>query len=228
MTIQTDFDRIAALPHGVWDHNNHYHKFLLRYVPRNCEAALDVGCGQGEFARLLAERSRAVLAIDLSPEMIRVGQSGSSLNPNLEFRVADLMSCEIPIASFDCVASIATLHHLPLREAILKMKASLKSGGVMLMLDIFEPERSLLKLEGLVAGLLHVPAMAASASLRLLHNRRLHASREARAAWREHARHDAYPKLSEVRDLCAQVLPGALITKHLLWRYSVIWRKPAC
>src|SRR5256885_2436548 len=174
MSIQSDFDRIATLPNGAWDHNNHYHNFLLRYVPQNCETALDVGCGRGEFARLLAERAQSVLAIDLSPEMIRVARSDSTLKPNIEFKVADLMSCEIPNESLDCIASIATLHHLPLRAAILKMKAALKHGGVMLVLDIFEPERNLLKLEGLAAGFLNVTAMAASAGLRFIHNRRLH------------------------------------------------------
>jgi len=226
--IQADFDRLALLDAEGWTHNNHYHNFLLPHIRHDCQNALEVGCGAGAFARLLAARARHVVALDLSPEMIRVARSRSAEFSNLEFQVADAASWDFPAAHFDCIAAIATLHHLPLREAILKMKASLKSGGDMLMLDIFEPERSLLKLEGLVAGLLHVPAMAAGASLRLLHNRRLHASREARAAWREHARHDAYPKLSEVRDLCAQVLRGALITRHLLWRYSVIWRKPAC
>ena len=35
---------------------------------------------------------------------------------------------------------IATLHHLPLAEMLLKMKAALKPGGVLLILDLFEPE----------------------------------------------------------------------------------------
>ncbi|MFF7903994.1 hypothetical protein ACFZCV_35360 [Streptomyces sp. NPDC007920] len=28
-----------------FDHKDHYHRLLLRQVPRNCGAALDVGCG---------------------------------------------------------------------------------------------------------------------------------------------------------------------------------------
>jgi hypothetical protein len=46
-----------------------------------------------------------------------------------------------------------------------------------------------------------------------------------RAAWAEHEQYDVYPTLSEAREACAQILPGASVRRHLLWRYSVIWRK---
>lgn len=42
-----------------FDHNDHYLRLLLRQVPRNCGAALDVGCGTGRFARRLAHLGRA-------------------------------------------------------------------------------------------------------------------------------------------------------------------------
>ena len=46
-----------------------------------------------------------------------------------------------------------------------------------------------------------------------------------RAAWDEHGRHDSYLTLSEIRKTCADVLPGASVKRHLLWRYSLIWKK---
>jgi hypothetical protein len=46
-----------------------------------------------------------------------------------------------------------------------------------------------------------------------------------REAWAEHGRHDTYPTLDEMRRICDGVLPGALIRGHLLWRYSLVWRK---
>jgi len=31
--------------------------------------------------------------------------------------------------------------------------------------------------------------------------------------------------LSQVRKICEDVLPGAQVRKHLLWRYSIVWKK---
>jgi hypothetical protein len=51
--------------------------------------------------------------------------------------------------------------------------------------------------------------------------------RQVREAWAEHGRHDSYLTLSQVRQISAAVLPGAEVRKHLLWRYSITWRKTA-
>ncbi|MDQ3474268.1 MAG: class I SAM-dependent methyltransferase [Acidobacteriota bacterium] len=71
-TIQEDFDRIALVSPDGATHNDYYHLFLLRQLPSPCVHSLDIGCGTGSFARRLAERSQQVLALDLSPEMIRI------------------------------------------------------------------------------------------------------------------------------------------------------------
>jgi hypothetical protein len=62
--------------------------------------------------------------------------------------------------------------------------------------------------------------------LRLVKARRLREPPEIRQAWEEHGRTDSYPTLSQVRRACAVHLPGAKITRHLLWRYSIVWKKP--
>ena len=219
----------------VGNHNNHYHNFLLRYVPGNCEETLEIGCGSGLFSRRLAQRSQHVLALDLSPEMIRVARESSAKFPNIEFHVADVMTWNSPDAHFDCIATIATLHHLPLREAVLRMKAALKPGGVLLVLDLFGPQRlwhghpardfeSLF--EAVWDTFLNLIAMAVSGSLRLIYVGRLKPPREVRAAWTEHERHDTYPTIKEVRQLCREILPGAQVRGISLWLYSIVYQKP--
>jgi SAM-dependent methyltransferase len=225
-TIQADFDRLALLDAAGWTQNNHYHSLLLRHVPKGCQNALEVGCGTGAFARRLAERARHVTALDLSPEMIRVARSRSIDVPNIEFQVIDAVASDFSAAHFDCVATIATLHHLPLREMILKLKAALKPGGVLIVLDLFDAERNLFKAAGLVDTFLNLVAMGVSVSLRLIHNGRLKPPREVRAAWAAHEQHDSYPTMRDIRTLCAELLPGAEINRHLLWRYSIVWQKP--
>jgi len=53
-----------------FNHNDHYHRLLLRQLPPGCRRALDVGCGTGRFARRLAQRGIQVDAIDRSPAAI--------------------------------------------------------------------------------------------------------------------------------------------------------------
>jgi ubiquinone/menaquinone biosynthesis C-methylase UbiE len=219
-TIQQDFDRIALVTPDGAAHNDHYHTFLLRHLPQNCQRVLEIGCGTGGFARHLADRSEQVLALDLSPEMIRLARERSTQFSNIEFQLADVCEQSLPAESFDCVTSIATLHHLPLAEVLQKMKEALNPGGVLLVLDLFERR-------GLADSLSNLVAIPVSVSLRLIHQGRLLPSREVRAAWAAHEAHDLYPTMREVHALCASILPGAKIRKHLLWRYSIVWQKPA-
>ena len=223
--VEKDFDRLALLDDGGWTQNNHYHNFLLRHVAASCVNTLEVGCGTGAFSRKLAARSQKVLAIDLSPQMIRVARERSHKFANIDFRIADVMAMDLPEAHFDCVATIATLHHVPLREVLLKLKQALKPAGVLMVLDLFEPDRDLLTTAGLLDTSLNLVAMGVSVALRLAHNGRLKPPLEVRAAWEEHGHTDSYPSMADLKNLAAEILPGANLRKHLLWRYSLIWRR---
>ena len=216
--IRADFDRIALLSKDGWNHSSHYHGFLLQQVPAHCADVLEIGCGTGAFSRLLARRAERVLALDLSPRMIQIARERSKGYPNIEFRVADAIEWAFPTAHFDCVVSIATLHHLPIEETLVKMRDALRATGTLIILDLYQARG----LSDVLNALLAVPA---SAALKLIKTGRLRESREVRAAWVKHGRHDAYPRLSHIRQVCAALLPGAKVSRHLLWRYSIIWNK---
>jgi ubiquinone/menaquinone biosynthesis C-methylase UbiE len=216
--IRADFDRIALLSQEGWNHNRYYHRFLLKQIPAHCRDALEIGCGTGAFARLLAQRSERVLALDLSPRMIQVARERSKQHPNVDFQVADAIEWEFLPAQFDCIVSIATLHHLPMDDMLTRMKEALRVKGTLIILDLFQAEGLSDVLTAAVAVPVHVVLM-------LVKTGRLRERREVRAAWAEHGRNDFYLTLSRIRRICAAVLPGAKVRKHLLWRYSIIWKK---
>ena len=217
-TIQADFDELALLPAEQWDHNSHYHDFLLRHVPSPCSDSLEIGCGTGAFSRLLAARSDRVLALDLSANMIRIAEEQSALYPNIAFRATDVMTHDIGAEQFDCIVSIATFHHLPTVAAFLKVKRALKVNGVLLILDLFQAE-------GIFDTLRSGIALPMSMGLRLISGSRPIASRKVRDAWAKHGLNDSYLTLDQVREMCSNFLPGAEVRKHLFWRYSVVWKK---
>jgi 2-polyprenyl-3-methyl-5-hydroxy-6-metoxy-1,4-benzoquinol methylase len=223
--VERDFDRLASYDAGGWNGNNHYHKFLLRHVPRACGEALEIGCGTGAFSRRLAERAQHVSAIDLSSEMIRVARSRSAALPNIDFEVDDIVTRELPESQFDCIASIATLHHVPTHDVLVKIRKALKPGGSLIVLDLFEPERNILTFNGVTDSILNVVAMGTNCRLNLLRNGRLRPPREVRAAWEEHGKTDRYLTIDEARSLYGSLFAGVIIRQHLLWRYSAIWTK---
>jgi len=216
---QLDFDRLAALSSDEWNHNNHYHAFLLKHIPAASKwDALEIGCGAGGFSRLLAGRFRRVLALDLSPRMIEIARERSRQYANIDFQVADVMTYEFSPEQFGCIASIATLHHIPFEPVLAKAKSALKLDGTLLALDLY-------KAESPADFSTSLAALPVNLLLRWSKTGRLREPAEVRAAWAEHVRADVYPTLSQVRQTCARLLPDAQVTRHLLWRYSIIWKK---
>ncbi|HJF48324.1 MAG TPA: class I SAM-dependent methyltransferase, partial [Brachybacterium paraconglomeratum] len=55
-----------------WDHNAHFHRWMLRSLPPGAARVLDVGCGRGDLVRALAGRVAQVDGIDPDPRMALV------------------------------------------------------------------------------------------------------------------------------------------------------------
>lgn len=216
--IREEFDRIALLSEGHGRMGDAYHGYLLTRLPPVCASALEVGCGAGAFTRLLAARSRGVVAIDLSTQMIRLARRQSAAHTNIEYVPGDITRMTLPAEGYDCVVSIATLHHLPLGPTLSKLKAALKPGGTLVIHDLVADE-------GLLDTVRSALAFPVSGARRLWRTGRLRAPRELREAWAEHGEGETYLTPGGVREMCRRHLPGAEARRHLLWRYTVVWRK---
>ena len=151
--------------------------------------------------------------------MIRLAQERSQQYPQITFHVADALSWEFPSDHFDCIVSIATLHHVPLEEMLLKMKRALRVNGALLIVDLYQ--------ESLAGSFTSLAAIPINFVLKYLNTGRFKESPEVRAAWAEHGKHDTYLRLSELRQRCRILEPFVKIRKHLLWRYSLMWKKTA-
>jgi len=134
--IRDDFNKAASLPESKWNHNEAYHGLLLRQLPPRPTEALEIGCGTGAFARLLAGRAAHVTALDLAPAMIDLARQRSAAFKNIDFLTADALAWHYPPEGYDAIVSIATFHHLPLEELFPKLRAALRPGGVLAVLDL--------------------------------------------------------------------------------------------
>lgn len=214
--VRADFDVIARLS-PTTSPPDRLTRWLLAHLPERCGEVLEIGCGTGEATRFAAARADRVVALDLSPEMVRIACERSSARPNIDYRVADVTAWDYPESRFDAVISIATLHHLPFEQTIDAIKRTLRPGGVLLILDLLDrsPPRylPLNALALLPLGWSRLRSIGARSSA-------------LRRAYHEHGAHDVYLRPREARDFFARHLPGARVRHHVRWRYSVVWRKP--
>uniref|UniRef100_A0AAU2V1N4 Class I SAM-dependent methyltransferase n=1 Tax=Streptomyces sp. NBC_00003 TaxID=2903608 RepID=A0AAU2V1N4_9ACTN len=126
-----------------FDHNDHYHRLLLRQMPPNCRTALDVGCGTGRFAHRLADLGIEVDAIDPSEEAVtearaRAGRALGDRGPR--FQHADVTQTELPGGHYDFIACLASAHHMPF-GTVAALRDALAPGGVLVILGCY-PERT--------------------------------------------------------------------------------------
>jgi len=95
-----------------------YHDFFAEHI-REGERVLDVGCGKGELAHDVAERSRAqVVAVDSSPWMLEFARERSS-HPNVTFVHADAVNYA-PAEPVDVAILSNVLEHIEPRVALLR------------------------------------------------------------------------------------------------------------
>lgn len=93
---------------------------------------VDFGCGSGANTLLLAGRGAHVWAVDISEELIRLGErrlAANGLAGGAQFIVGSAHDLPFPDASIDVVFGIAILHHLDLSLVSREVHRVLKPGG---------------------------------------------------------------------------------------------------
>jgi ubiquinone/menaquinone biosynthesis C-methylase UbiE len=106
---------------------------------------LDVGCGTGYFARLLAQavgNDGLVVGVDASPEMIRYASDRARRARNCQFQLSTAESLSFPAEHFDVVVSSLFMHHLPADlqlAAVSEMRRVLRPGGTLLIAEAHVP-----------------------------------------------------------------------------------------
>lgn len=217
--VAADFDRYARLIDPA-DDDDLYQSFLLGLIPPVIDRALDLGCGTGTFTRALALRASRVTGVDFSAEMLRLAAQRSAQLPNIEWVHADAESFRLEPDTYDAIVSIKTLHHLPADDIIPRLARAIRPGGLLLLHDVLESDA------GVAGTFRDVLASVVRAMRLLVRSGRIRQRRELREFWSAHARLDLHPNFATVRRLAASQLPGSRVQRHLLWRYTIAWRKP--
>jgi len=217
------FDRIAADYDRLGDlsGNDAITSWLVSVCPPAGGRALDLGCGAGRHAVLLAERFAHVDAIDRSLPMIEIARAKRS-RPNVAYQHADLLEAT-GSGEYDLVVSVMTLHHGPdLRAALAHIKGLLAPGGRIVLVDSYPAESALHPARRILHRLVPLrPRLHAMAVLRFGANltRRGPATAweiyrlSTRREWLDHRVSDRFFSRDELDQSCAALFPGCQLER---------------
>jgi SAM-dependent methyltransferase len=200
------YDRFAELLGGPLQ------DYLTARLPAYGIRAVDLGCGTGQHAVLLAEHYADVLAVDVSPAMLHHAQTLRS-RPNITYQHADLREVAPERAGrFDLVLSAYALHHVNRLEDTLRgLRRLLSDAGQVILIDNVDPRRRVPRswfvqqaVRGLAGDVLHHrrPMTEAIEVFRL----------STHPAWLDHLSSDVFLTPAEFRELYLSVFPDAEIT----------------
>lgn len=202
------------MEHTYWNPNVHYHPWLLEAAQEDGDRVLDIGSGDGTLVRALAERARHVTGLDSSGPMVELARHRSEGLDNVDFVQGDFFeaAATLPREQYDLITMVAVAHHLGTARALETASTLLAPGGRLAVIGLAVPHTA-------------VDWLALPPSL-------LAISRQANKHGGKQAA-DGLPVTdpdltwSQARRTAHHVLPGSRWRRRLLWRYSVLWEKPA-
>lgn len=168
-----------------------------------------MGCGEGTLTRQLRRRVPDVVGIDLDPQSIDLARMHPDA-ADIRYLVDDFLAAVLAPESFDLIVSVAALHQMDAVAAVSRMRDLLAPGGVLAVIGLARSQ--------LPAELpLDMTAIAVNWLYRL------------RWGYWEQPSPARAPSLTyeQMRRIATRALPGARFRRRLLWRYSLIWSKPA-
>jgi 2-polyprenyl-3-methyl-5-hydroxy-6-metoxy-1,4-benzoquinol methylase len=198
-----------------WSHNEWYHPWILRQLPRTMSRALDVGCGTGDLVRVLARRSATVEGIDIDPTVLGLARQASSLSERTSFSLASVL--DLPARQrYDAITAVAVLHHVPLADALRRLADALVPGGTLLIVGCYREES---------AGdrALSLAAVPANMAIGLYKSR---GRKVAPPLSMSAPTAPATETLSVIRDVAHDLLPGFSLRRGLFWRYLLRYTAP--
>ena len=134
--------------HGLWEHGAETPAEAAVALARRVadaagiargDAVVDVGCGYGATARLLArERGAEVTGLTLSAAQAAAGPAA----PGVTILVRDWLDNRLPDAAFDAAIAVESLSHMPDKPSVFgELARVLRPGGRVAIVDWLSRER---------------------------------------------------------------------------------------
>ena len=205
-----------------WDHNAHFHRWILHALPARAGRALDISCGRGALLARLAARMERVEGIDPDPGMARTAARAVNGLPGAQVHRRTLTEhVAVPgnAGAYDAVTMVASLHHQDLQQALGHARDLLRPGGQLLVVAMVQPSTPADHLWDITNALSN-PLIGM-----VKHPRPVRGAAEAEAV--PMPVREASTSLAELRSRARAMLPGVVIRRREGFRVTLHWRRPA-
>jgi len=114
--------------------DDYFRIFPWHLLPPDGGVGIDVGCGTGRWATLVAPRVAQLHLLDASPEALAVAKENLSQAKNVSYHANSVAEIPLPPQSLDFAYSLGVLHHVPdTQSAIEAIAGKLKPGAPFLV-----------------------------------------------------------------------------------------------
>jgi SAM-dependent methyltransferase len=205
-----------------WNHNEHFHGWILRNLPARRHAAVDVGCGKGVLAGKLAAHFTHVIGIDRNEGMAAAASARLRGSPQVSIHrgdFADLSPTAID-GGADLITMVAVLHHLDLGGSLARIPQLLAPGGRLLVVGLARPDSLADLAFDVVSGAAN-PVMGM-----VKHPRPVRPRQRTRDEQPVVPMMDPVTTFAEISKAARAHLPGSSAHRRLFFRYTLRWDKP--
>jgi len=205
-----------------WNHNEHFHGWILRNLPARRNVAMDVGCGKGVLAGKLATQFAHVTGIDRNEGMAAAASARLRGVPQVSIQRCDFadFSSTAGDGGADLITMVAVLHHLDLDDALARIPRLVAPGGRLLVVGIARPDSLADLAFDVVSGAAN-PVMGM-----IKHPRAVRPPERAVETQPVVPMMDPTTTFAEVTNAARAHLPGSTVRRRLFFRYTLLWEKP--
>jgi len=205
-----------------WNHNEHFHGWILRNLPARRRAAVDVGCGTGVLAGKLAQHFARVTGIDADAAMAAAASARLAQDPRVTIRRCgfEQFASAAGNGEADLITMVAVLHHLDLDDTLARIPRLLAPGGRLLVVGLARMN----SLPDLTVDLI---SAATNPVMGLIKHPRAARPAEGPAAGQPVMPvRDPATTLAEITAAASAHLPDATLRRRLFFRYTLRWDQP--
>jgi len=203
-----------------WNHNEYFHRWILRNLPARREAAVDIGCGKGVLAAKLATCFTHVTGIDPDEGMATTAAARLAGAPGASIRRCRFDELTPAGGGADLITMVAVLHWLDLDDALTRLPALLAPGGRLLVVGLARPDSLGDLAFDVVSGVAN-PVMGM-----IKHPRLAQPAAPGPDGQPAVPVTDPVTTFAEIRTAARAHLPGVALRRRVFFRYTLRWDKP--